>query len=240
MFLVLRQKILRYALLSLVVLGLIVLGVVLEHKINDLNAVMTAGEADSGPVLIIDPGHGGEDGGAQSQDGTLESHINWLIAEKTYQLAAFLGISSVLTRDAEEIDYPERIQDTASRKVWDTHRRAVMTNEISGAFLISIHQNMYPTAGPSGSQVIYGAGEGSREWGCLTHENLSQSLCPGNRRVAVPAENIFLLENVRCPAILVECGFLSNPGECALLENDSYQKKISAIMIASYLQFVYS
>ena len=104
--------------------------------------------------------------------------------------------------------------------------------------LISIHQNFFPTAQPSGCQVLYGKPEGSRELGELTHKNLTEALCPTSRRVAAPiSEDIYLMRSAKCTSILVECGFLSNPSEAALLQTEDYQLKISALLLASYLQY---
>ena len=87
-------------------------------------------------------------------------------------------------------------------------------------------------------QVLYGKPEGSRELGELTHRNLTEALCPTSRRVAAPiSEDIYLMRSAKCTSILVECGFLSNPSEAALLQTEDYQLKISALLLASYLQY---
>ena len=104
--------------------------------------------------------------------------------------------------------------------------------------LISIHQNCYPDRKPSGSQVLYAASPGSDALGSRMHDNLVAYLDPQNRRVAVPiSEKIYLMREVNCPAVLVECGFLSNESECAKLEDGVYQTKLAAVIIASYLQY---
>lgn len=104
--------------------------------------------------------------------------------------------------------------------------------------LISIHQNCYPDRKPSGAQVLYAASPGSDTLGALMHDNLVAYLDPQNRRVAVPiSEKIYLMREVNCPAVLVECGFLSNESECAKLEDGGYQTKLAAVIIASYLQY---
>ena len=105
--------------------------------------------------------------------------------------------------------------------------------------MISIHQNLYPDARPSGTQVLYADSAGSAELATLTHENLRLALCPESRRVAVPAsDSIYLLKHVNCPAIIAECGFLSNPDEAEKLLSDEYQTEIAAILCASYLQYL--
>lgn len=195
-------------------------------------------EAETTRVLIIDAGHGGEDGGAVTAGGVPESGINLSIAQKLEALAGLCGVESVMTRESQDINYPESAATTAQRKQSDQKARIELINSQSDAVLISIHQNFFPTAQPSGCQVLYGKPEGSRELGELTHRNLTEALCPTSRRVAAPiSEDIYLMRSAKCTSILVECGFLSNPSEAALLQTEDYQLKISALLLASYLQY---
>jgi len=190
------------------------------------------------PVLCIDPGHGGEDGGAQTADGVLESGLNLDIALRLDALAGLYGVETVLTRSSETIEYPEDANTTAKRKVADQHSRAELVNSLSGAVLISIHQNCFPDSQPFGCQVLYADTEGSEAFGKLTHELLCASLCPDNRRVAAPvSDSIYLMQNVDCTAILVECGFLSNPREAGLLTTETYRMKISSVLLVSYMSY---
>ena len=103
---------------------------------------------------------------------------------------------------------------------------------------ISIHQNDYPTAQPNGSQVIYAAGEGSQRLGSIMHENLLNILYPKCRRVAEPAtKRLYILSRLTCPAVLVECGFVSNMIDLENLKKPAYQTSLAAIMMGSYLQY---
>jgi N-acetylmuramoyl-L-alanine amidase len=192
-------------------------------------------------VMIIDAGHGGLDGGASSADGTLESAVNLAIAQKLEFLADFLGVETVMTRTSEQLDYPDDARTVHEKKVWDQKSRIELINSTENAVLISIHQNKYPDPRPRGSQVLYAATEGSQEFGELTHNALISTLNPENRRVTAPiSDSIYLMKNIRCPAILVECGFLSNREEAALLADGSYQTKLSMVLLSSYLHFVQS
>ncbi len=189
-------------------------------------------------TLVIDAGHGGEDGGATTDDGVCESEINIAIAHKLNAIAGLLGVGTVMTRESETIDYPEEADTIAKKKVYDQKARVSLINSIDDAVLISIHQNKYPDARPSGAQALYGKADGSQELGELIHENLIQNLCPENRRVAAPiSDSIYLMQNISCPAVLVECGFLSNPDEAALLQTTDYQLKLAVCIMASYMHF---
>ena len=185
-------------------------------------------------TLVIDPGHGGIDGGAVAVDGTKESDINLAIALKLRALAEFYALENVMTRQ------DDRSRSSAERysEHEDLVSRADFVNAAENPVLISIHQNCFPTGQPSGPQVLYAASEASESLGKLTHQNLIGNLYPGNRRVAEPAsKKLYVLNHVSCPAILVECGFLSNLSDLGKLSDSSYQTTLSAVLMASYLQY---
>ena len=195
-------------------------------------------EADTS--FIIDPGHGGLDGGAISADGVQESGINQAIGDRIYALFRIFGVDALLTRSSEALDYPENQVSIHAKKAWDLKRRAELVNSCPNAVLLSIHQNSFPDLRPNGTQVFYGSEEGSKRLGELLQSNLTACLCPENRRVAAPvsAKN-YLLNSVKCPAVLIECGFLSNPQEAAKLADSAYQTALAAVILASCLQYRY-
>lgn len=186
-------------------------------------------------TLVVDPGHGGFDGGAISDDGSKESVINLAIALKLKTMTEFFGEKVVLTRcdDSNRTDYASYSEHE------DLVMRTALVNQTPGAVLISIHQNDFPTSQPSGSQVLYAATEGSERFGKQTHQTLVDALDPTNRRVATPAPKaLFITSNVNCPAILVECGFMSNNFEVEKLNDPAYQCRIAAALAVSYLRFI--
>ena len=200
----------------------------------DSVAIQTEKRTGTANTLVIDPGHGGIDGGAISTDGTKESDINLAIALKLRALAEFIGQKTVMTRE----DDSWRTDAASYSEHEDLVSRADFVNAAENPVLISIHQNCYPTGQPSGPQVIYAATESSESLGKLTHQNLIGSLYPGNRRVAEPAsKKLYVLNHVSCPAILVECGFLSNLSDLGKLSDGSYQTTLSMVLMASYLQY---
>ena len=185
-------------------------------------------------TLVIDAGHGGVDGGAVSADGKKESDINLNIALKMSALSDFLGIDCVLTRDTDS--------DNSDSGSYSEHNslvsRAELANSIDNSLLISIHQNKFPSELVSGAEIMYADTEGSRELGLITQENMVSLLDPENRRVARPAPSELLLtSSVKCPAILAECGFMSNPDESHRLSTSEYQLKIAVVLMGSYIQF---
>lgn len=214
---------------SLVLLFLAIAVIILPCK---------AAESPRPAVLIIDPGHGGLDGGASAADGTLESALNLEIALRMEAIGKLLGMKTVLTRRGESLEYPEDCATVHAKKVWDQKTRVELINSVENAVLVSVHQNRYPDPRPSGSQVLYAKTAGSQELGEIAHGNLIACLCPENRRVAAPiSDSIYLMKHVTCPAILVECGFLSNPAEAEKLKSQEYQTALAAVLVASCLQY---
>ena len=150
-------------------------------------SVFAAGE----PVLIIDAGHGGADGGAVAADGSVESAINLAIARRLEALAGLFGVETVMTRESEDIDYPEEADTVSKMKQADQNARVKLINSVPDGVLISIHQNYYPDSRPSGAQVLYAATDGSQELGELAHGAITSALCPDSR--------LFPIRQIRCP-----------------------------------------
>ena len=190
--------------------------------------------ADNRVTLVIDAGHGGIDGGAVSAAGVKESEINLAIARRLNSLAELYGVRTHMTR----VDDSSKSAAEGYSEHEDLVRRVEEINSAPNGILISIHQNCYPDRKPSGAQVLYAASDGSEALGTQIHDNLVAYLDPQNRRVAAPiSEKIYLMREVKCPAVLVECGFLSNESECTKLKDGGYQTKLAAVIIASYLQY---
>ena len=178
-------------------------------------------------TIIIDAGHGGEDGGATSVSGVLESQVNLEIAQKTDALLMLLGFQTKMVRDSDTAIYDASASTIREKKISDLKNRVQLVNETPNALLLSIHQNTYSDSRYAGAQVFYGASGESRQLAERTQETLRQLLDTENNRKAKPAETVYLMQNVQCTAILVECGFLSNEAEDLKLQSASYQKKLA-------------
>ena len=199
----------------------------------------TETESPVRPVLIIDAGHGGEDGGAVAPDGVLEGNLNLAVALRLRAIADFWGLNNIMTRESEDIEYPPAAQTLSEKKKADQNTRLALINGTPGAILLSIHQNIYPAQAPHGIQVFFGAAGDGERFAKLLQQHMTEQLCPDNRRVAEPIdEGIYLMRKAQCPSVLVECGFLSNPGDLENLENESYQTQLAAVMLASCLEYI--
>ena len=187
------------------------------------------------PTPVIEAGHGGFDGGAVSEDGTKESDINLSIALKLDSIVRFCGQKTVMTRldDSRKTD----ILSYSERE--DLRQRAELANRTENAVLISIHQNSFPTAQLKGAQVLYSSFGNSEKLGKRIQEQLVARLDPENRRLAAPApSDLYLTSNARCPAVLVECGFMSNNFEVLKLKENGYQNALALVIAASYLEYI--
>ena len=193
--------------------------------------VMVSGEEETRPVVILDAGHGGPDGGASSGSGTLESTLNLEIVQRTDAVLSLLGERTMLTRDsAEDLSDPDA-GTISEKKVTDIRNRVDLVNSQPEAVLISIHQNIYPDAAVHGSQVFYGSEGESKALAEALQENLYRCVDPESHRQAKPAaENIYLMNHIKRPGVLIECGFLSNPEEAARLETPDYQKRLAVVI----------
>ncbi len=186
----------------------------------------------TGSTIVIDPGHGGEDGGAVSVTGLHESQLNLEIALRLDDLLRFLGANTKLIRTTDISVYTEGTT-IAQKKVSDIHERVRIVEETPNAVLVSIHQNHFSQSQYRGAQVFYA--QGSQELAQGIQSTIATHVDQNNHRECKPASDIYLLEHISCPAVLVECGFLSNPQEELLLREADYQKKLAAAIACSVL-----
>ena len=187
-------------------------------------------------TIIIDPGHGGADGGAVGVTGVREAPINLAVGQKLRLVLALCGVDALMTRTDETTMADPEAQTISAKKVTDIKNRAAFINQVPGGLLVSIHQNMYTQSQYTGAQVFWSPTEHSQDLAEYAQTVLRQALDPDNRRMAKPADaGIYLMNHVTCPGILVECGFLSNPAEEQLLARDDYQTRLAATIAAALL-----
>ena len=189
------------------------------------------------PTLIIDAGHGGEDGGAISHTGALESNINLEIALKLEQVAALVGFYPVMIRSDDVSVYDPGCATIRDKKISDIRNRVRTIESFPSATLVSIHQNTYPEEKYHGFQLFYAPTDGSREIAESMRSSMQKGLNPENKRELkkIP-DSIYLMNHITCPAVLVECGFLSNVSEEILLRDEDYQKKLVTALVAGLIE----
>ena len=187
--------------------------------------------------VVIDPGHGGVDGGAVSCTGVKESQLNLQICIRLNDLLQFLGYRTKMIR-SEDVSVHTKGDTIAQMKMSDLRERVRICNETEGAVLLSIHQNTFTDGRYSGAQVFYGPTEESKSMAQLLQKEMIRTLNPGSKREIKKSTGVYLMENIRCPGILVECGFLSNYQEEAKLRSAEYQKELSCVIAACTARFL--
>lgn len=213
-----------------------------------LAAVIWAGHAQRVPAfaasggvpvtVVIDPGHGGEDGGAVSSGGVEESQINLAISRQVNDLLRLMGKPTVMTRSEDVTICDEGLGTIRQRKASDLKNRVALVNATPNAVLLSIHQNSLPSSPVThGAQVFWNRQEGAEELALLVQDSLNGTINAGNEKHAKQiSPTIYLMKNITAPGVIVECGFLSNAEETARLQEPSYQLKLAAAVAAGYLR----
>lgn len=188
-------------------------------------------------TIVIDAGHGGEDGGALSCTGVKESQINLQIALRLEALLHLLGYETHMIRTTD-ISIHTNGTTIAQKKVSDLKERVRIVNSLDNGILLSIHQNTFPVEKYNGAQVFYNPCAGAKELAEHLQYTFIETVNPGSHRACKTADHVYLLRNIQCPGVLVECGFLSNAGEEAKLRAGEYQKKLVCVIASSLSSYL--
>lgn len=193
------------------------------------------------PVIILDAGHGGEDGGAVSESGLVEKDVNLQIALTLQRLFLQSGFDVIMTRTEDKAIYDNTAATLREKKISDIHNRTDICNSNSNNIFISIHQNKFEQSKYKGTQVFYSVNNSmssnlaesirSAVKGLLQNDN--------NRQCKPSSDNVYILKKATVPAVLVECGFLSNKQEESLLKTDQYRNQLAFAIYSGFLEFYY-
>ena len=204
-----------------------------------LPAISAFSAAEKPPeTVVIDPGHGGEDGGAVSPGGVQESHINLAVSKRLRDLLCFAGIPTVMTREEDVTICDEGLGTIRARKASDIRNRVAIVNGTENAVLLSIHQNSLPSSTVThGAQVFWNQQEGAEALAEAIQTSLNGSINVGNEKHTkqIPT-TVYLMNHVTVPAVLVECGFLTNQEETRRLQDETYQRALAVSIAAGYLR----
>ncbi len=204
---------------------------------DDAVSVMSEGSA-KGRVIVIDAGHGGEDGGAVD-NGLCEKDVNLSIALKLRGLLNMCGYRTILTRDSDISIYDSTAQTTREKKVSDLKNRVGIINSSDDNILVSIHQNKFEQSRYSGTQFFYSTNTpGSIRLAESMRVSVTTLLQPDNKRELKPAgDSIYILANAKVPAVIAECGFLSNEEEAKRLADDSYRQMLAFALFCGIVDY---
>ena len=197
--------------------------------------------AQTAPItcIVIDAGHGGEDGGASSATGLAEKEINLTVAFALRDMLEAAGIPVVMTRTEDVLLYDRGVDYKGRKKVLDLAARRLIAEKTAAAqggntLFVSIHMNAFPQPQYSGMQVWYGTGDARSAEIAKSIQSASMALMPDNtRKIKAAGSNIYLLDRITTPAVLVECGFLSNPAEAERLSREDYRYALAAVIFSA-------
>lgn len=206
------------------------LTLVFSQSFETYGTVNTEISRETAPVIIIDPGHGGFDGGTTTKDGIPEKDINLNISLKLKDYLKSFGYKVIMTREADVSLEDDGLSTIKAKKTSDIHNRFKLMEETDSCIFVSIHQNHYSVEKYNGAQVFYSPQ--TEETSSLLAECIQSSIVsnvqPDNTRLIKKCDNsVYLIYNAKKTAVLVECGFLSNEKEAQNLLDTDYQKKIA-------------
>lgn len=199
-----------------------------NNNLKNNNIIATMATPATSKTIVVDAGHGGEDGGAVASDGVMEADINLKIALKLQNLLEQSGATVILTRSDENAIYNLDKKTLRDKKNSDIKNRVKIGNNSSADIFVSIHLNKIPQSEYYGWQTFFkdGSEEGKRLATCIQN-NLNEAIQKENKRVPLKINNVYIIKHVEIPISIVECGFLSNPEEREQLEDNSYQNKLA-------------
>lgn len=223
--------------LAMALIGTVILLALTIGRLNGLmEPVMEPAVIQRTGPLVLDAGHGGEDGGAVSITGMPESQINLSIVLKLRDVLGLYGVDPILLREEDVSLHDESAGTLREKKRSDLKNRVAAVEDVEGVTLLSIHQNTYPGSKYRGAHVFYAPTDGSRALAEHVQNSIKAALQPENERAVkqIP-DTVYIMNHVTCPAVLIECGFLTNPEEEALLRDGDYQRKLAAVIAGAWL-----
>lgn len=236
-----KRKIIIGAVFTSCIAAVIAGGSVIQKK-SDSIPVSGSPFQEETPVIILDAGHGGFDGGCVSVDGVPEKGINLSILQRLRDLLLISGYQVEVTRDTDISIHDKGIEGMAAQKSSDMDNRLELFNKYDNAICISIHQNQFTDPVYSGAQMFYSATNSNSEVLAQTlQKSFSENLQPDNKReIKLCGKELFLCYFSNNPTVMAECGFLSNPEEAALLNTEEYQEKVALTLFNGICEYMNS
>ncbi|UCZ53409.1 N-acetylmuramoyl-L-alanine amidase CwlD [Bacillus shivajii] len=191
----------------------------------------------SGKVIVVDPGHGGIDGGASSKAGDLEKDITLQISFILRDYLQEAGALVLMTREGDHDLAAESTKKIRSRKVEDLRKRVSLINESDADAFVSIHLNAIPSPKWRGAQTFYNRSIEGNEMMAKQIQNEIRRNLDNTTREAKPINSVYLIQQASIPGALVEVGFLSNPSEAELLTTKEYQEQVAASIYEGLLRY---
>ncbi len=227
--------------LSLSAVTIILAGAFVVFQENKSNSDIISVSAERDITVVLDPGHGGEDGGGVAADGTLEKELNLSVSKKIFDILTLSGVSCSMTRDSDMMLYDAYgdLEDyTGVKKTYDLKNRVQLAAESECELFVSIHMNKFADSSYRGLQVYYSNNDSNSITAALRIQSAVKEILQdeNDREVKRAGSNIYILHRAKVPAVLVECGFISNEEELYNLKNDEYQKALALCISAGIIE----
>ena len=209
-----------------------------------INATFNVSEAtsasESAPLIILDAGPGGRDGGAVAPDGTQEQYLNLSIVLKMNDYLTKKGYKTLLVRDDDNSIHDVNANTIKEQKVSDIKNRLKISENYKNSLYISVHQNYYTESKYNGTQIFYSPNNPESEiLASFIQKSVVKQIQPDNtRQIKKCDKSVYLMYKTNAIAVLAECGFLSNPDELEKLKNEDYQNKIAAAMCDGIIDYI--
>jgi N-acetylmuramoyl-L-alanine amidase len=217
-------------------IGLIVLFLILQYDFSEEDSWESWHLPLTGKIILLDPGHGGPDGGAGDEDA-LEKEIALDVTLKVREYLQEQGALVILTREDDRDLAPDGTRGYSRRKVEDLKKRLEMINTSGAEFFASIHLNAIPSSRWSGAQTFYASHKDENARAAKFIQDELRRNLENTDRKAKKLNNVYILKNAEVPGALVEIGFLSNPAEKESLKKEQYQNKVAASIYMGILRY---
>lgn len=204
------------------------------------NAVQVNAGASGRQVIVLDAGHGGADSGCVGINGELEKDINLAIVQNLRQLLEIAGFDVVLTRETDESIHDANAEGLRAQKVSDMNNRKTIIDRYPNSIFISVHQNKFTKSASFGAQMFYTDNNPvNMKLAEIMQRTFREYLDAANdREVKTIDDGLYLFKDTKQPALLIECGFLSNEKDAANLANGEYQKKVAVAILSGLLECI--
>lgn len=210
------------------------------YVIKKATVNVSASNSHFNRTVIIDAGHGGPDGGTSADDGTLEKDINLQIAHKLNKILMAMGVETVMIRTEDISIHDDSAETIRQKKVSDLKNRLDILNNTDNSIFVSIHQNHFSSSKYSGAQIFYSKNNPQ------SHKLAESIRLPivtflqtdNTREIKRSGSEIYLLNNAQAPAVMVECGFLSNWSDTQNLKNEKYQQNLAFVIAIGITDYI--
>ena len=225
--------------LTVLTVAIIIFSLVIANSISDEALYISAAAGESERVVIIDAGHGGEDSGAIGANGVYEKDLNLALAMKIGEMLTEKGFVVIYTRTDDRLLYGEAGNIVGMKKIYDLKNRCLVSVDHPDAIFVSIHMKSFAEAKYSGLQVYYSTkNPDSAVLAEKIQSSVKKTIQPNNNRKTKLGRDLYLMENIENVAVLIECGFLSNPEECEKLSQKEYQKELSFSIVCGIIEYI--